>query len=429
MNIPIRFVWLLALLSWTQAAVQADVLVVDASGGSQYLQIQAAVDAAHDGDTLLVKTGTYSSFAIVAKSLSVVGDANATVTVTGGVEVRSLAADRDVVLSNLVIDGQIGATDWHGNGVYLKNDLGSVRVQRCTIVGGSSSVGLTPPCAGVEVDACADVGFVACSIVGGTPLPYFAPPGLHAKGSMIAIYDSSIEGAGGYSNCASGSGMNGGDGGPGASIIDSFLFASGAGFVGGNGGDAPGWPCAAGNGGNGGDGLDVLADTSVSYAELLDTMLVGGQRGVASCSIGCGHDGNGGAPSTVESPCVLDVIPGFKRVLAAPTVVRELAPFTLSYQGQPGDEVGVFFGTETSFDYLPALNGVKMVATDHPPLIAAWLGIADPITGRLSASLAFPDLGAGVQSKVVYLQAIAHTAQGTQLLGTPTALVVLDQSF
>ncbi len=43
----------------------ADVLVVSATDGP-YTTIQAAVTAAHDGDTLLVKPGSYSAFTVDA---------------------------------------------------------------------------------------------------------------------------------------------------------------------------------------------------------------------------------------------------------------------------------------------------------------------------------------------------------------------------
>jgi hypothetical protein len=124
----------------------------------------------------------------------------------------------------------------------------------------------------------------------------------------------------------------------------------------------------------------------------------------------------------------LDLIPGSKRVLSSPSVVRELAPFTLAFHGQPGDEVGVYFATSTAFHYLPALKGVKLVAANPPPLHALWLGAADA-SGNLSTGFAFPDLGPGVEAKQYYLQAIVYTAQETRVLGSPVCVTVLDAAF
>jgi hypothetical protein len=426
MKTPMKAVWSFASLALISTPLSANVLVVDAAGGGQFTQIQAAVDAALDGDTLLVKTGTYSSFAIVNKSLDVVGDANAVVTVMGGAEVRSLAAGRAVVLANLVVHGQSSASDWHANGLYLKNDTGSVRVQRCTSSGGSST-SFSTLCAGADVESCLDVAFVACSLHAGTFNSVFVTPsGLVATGSMIAVYDCQVAGSDGSLDCFS---MSVGSGGIGALVTGSFVFASGTQFIGGNGADADGFPCPPQNGGNGGVAISLLASAAAaSQAELIDTQLAGGHGGMGSCSIGCGNDGHDGAPSSVGTGCVLDVIPGSKRVLSAPNVARELASYTLNFQGQPGDQVGVFFAPQTSFDYVPALRGVKMVATDHPPMLAAWLGIADA-TGSVSARYSFPDLGPGVQSKEYFLQAIVQTASGTTVLGSPASLAVLDSSF
>jgi pectin methylesterase-like acyl-CoA thioesterase len=76
----------------TVTNASADVLVVAAGGGGDFLEIQAAIDAANEGDTILVKSGTYLSFLIVGKQLEVLADTNASVHVDGAVRVRSLEA-------------------------------------------------------------------------------------------------------------------------------------------------------------------------------------------------------------------------------------------------------------------------------------------------------------------------------------------------
>jgi hypothetical protein len=51
------------------------VIVVDVSGAGDFTDLLTAVQAAADGDTLLIKgTGPYSNFSIDGKSLVVVGD-------------------------------------------------------------------------------------------------------------------------------------------------------------------------------------------------------------------------------------------------------------------------------------------------------------------------------------------------------------------
>jgi hypothetical protein len=72
----------IAILATTSSA---SVLVVDASGGGGYTQIQAAVDAAVDGDTILVKSGSYRSFRVGDRELAIVGDTGRDVRVVGSI--------------------------------------------------------------------------------------------------------------------------------------------------------------------------------------------------------------------------------------------------------------------------------------------------------------------------------------------------------
>jgi hypothetical protein len=406
---------------------RANVLVVNGSGGGAFLDIQSAIDAATDGDTILVKTGSYDSFFIANKSLVVVADAS--VSVINGVEVRSLAANRDVVLAGLTIHGDPNALDWHGYGIYLKNDLGSVRI-RCTAYGASAPLsGNLNPFAGAHVEACADVAFENSTLHAGTT-QYASGVGLDASGSNIAMYETSAYGADGHLvPCDAGT-----NGAPGVRLASSFLFASNCAFTGGAGGNGAdgaqcgGWP---GNGGNGGAGIVIAASTPGSDAELLNVQLVGGVPGAGGHGgLFNGTAGQPGSPSVVGAGCTLNVLSGPQLSMTAASVVRELAPLALTFHGQPGDLVGVYVGTSTAFHYSPAQEGVKLVSGGggHTPVYAALLGFADA-GGNLSTSISFPDLGPGVQSKEFYLQAIVISPQGARILGSPISLTVLDSAF
>ena len=70
-SLPLVAPLLLALV--LPAAAQGAVWIVDDDGGAgvDFVTIHDAVDAAADGDTILVKDGTYPMFSIFAKSLAI----------------------------------------------------------------------------------------------------------------------------------------------------------------------------------------------------------------------------------------------------------------------------------------------------------------------------------------------------------------------
>src|SRR6187402_1540088 len=83
------------------SAARADVFVVDASGGGDFTTLQAAVNAAADGDTLLVRTGSYAGFLLTGKGLSIVAERGAEPKVSADVRLLSITAGHTVVLSGL----------------------------------------------------------------------------------------------------------------------------------------------------------------------------------------------------------------------------------------------------------------------------------------------------------------------------------------
>ena len=123
----------LALLLLAPLA-SADVLVVSPTG--PYMQIQAAVNAANDGDLVLVKPGlSYSGFHVQAKSLTVVADNwTSSTTLHATVIVSDLAAGQTVALIGLRADlwNLPAAGGVPQDGLFSNNNQGSVRCQSCT---------------------------------------------------------------------------------------------------------------------------------------------------------------------------------------------------------------------------------------------------------------------------------------------------------
>jgi hypothetical protein len=79
---------------------------VDAQGGANFTTIQAAVQAAQDGDVVLVApTGTYNWSLILTKALTILGsNAGLPTQATGTLSVLSNSSNGQVVISNFTVD-------------------------------------------------------------------------------------------------------------------------------------------------------------------------------------------------------------------------------------------------------------------------------------------------------------------------------------
>src|SRR5688572_17225523 len=88
------------LIGIAMVARAGNVHVVDLHG-TGLTQIQSGVDAAVDGDVVLVKSGTYASFVVPNKGLAIVADTGADVRVLGAIRARNLAAGKTLLLANL----------------------------------------------------------------------------------------------------------------------------------------------------------------------------------------------------------------------------------------------------------------------------------------------------------------------------------------
>jgi len=86
------------------SAAPAQTFIVDAANGpgTNFTSIVAAVAAVPDGATLIVRPGTYSSFSIVTKGLTILGDTGVQ---AGGASVRLTQPQQAVVLRGLTFDG------------------------------------------------------------------------------------------------------------------------------------------------------------------------------------------------------------------------------------------------------------------------------------------------------------------------------------
>jgi hypothetical protein len=405
------------------ATARPNVIVVDAGGGGNFTSIQPAVDAAVDGDTLLVKTGTYGAFVVGDKSLVIVGDASASVEVLGAARVQSLSALKTVVIENVTASGAPGTAP-NAYGLYLSNDAGHVRIENCHFTGAATSSGGNG-FDGVRVEFCNEVGLTRVTSVGGSApsfpsscCNYESGAGLRASSSTVTIYRSTLRGGNGES--AGFSAPNGGSGGDGCAASGTNLFFSGSSCIGGNGGQA-GPPAFGAFGGDGGDGVH-LSSGSVCY--LLENVETGGAPGPAS-PLDPLNTSPGEAGVARFGTMFIDFT-GSSRRMNSPSPVRENTTFNLTFTGTPGEQVALVVSNEADYVFKLPWKGVFLVKALHP-MLSVPVGTIPP-GGTLTVPWGAPDLG-GQPSKVLHTQPVFIDAQGHRTIGNSSVLVMLSHLY
>ncbi|MEM7307983.1 MAG: hypothetical protein AAF682_14995 [Planctomycetota bacterium] len=392
-----------------------DVLVVDEEGAAgTFPGIKGAVFAASEGDTILVRSGTYPGFTVDGKSLTIVAEDGAEVAVLPefsvvehAVQVRGLGPGQHVVVRGmtlfpdvlsfpepvLLIEDNLGTvvledvhTDtfesWQAVPLSVRNSQ-AVLFNRCTFQ--ASICGF--PCAAGEV-----------------------------SDSNLTVYDSEFRGGDGTTPLPfSGAGA----GGAGLIVSGGTLFAAGTLFAGGDGGttENPEQCTAAG-----GDGIQL---TTLSPALTLRgcTLAAGQPGGGGTSDPPCG-DPNG-EPIHVETGTVLE-LPGEARSLAVSAAVREGESLALDFGGEPGDLVFVGFAhTIAPPLFVPVLAGELALGFPFQVLFQGEIGAS----GALATAALMPELGPGVMAVHLHLQAVHFALGGATFLGGTSSAVGLDASL
>ncbi len=421
----------------------AHVLVVDPNGGSgTFPTIRAAVLAASDEDTILVKTGTYNGFEIDGKALTILADSSANVQVEAPGKVQNLPTGKVVVLDGMHIFNSVSEDsfpDEDNSGLYVHANAGPVRIQDCTIEGGFGfddtfcGCAYSGPCDGgygaMVVANPAGVAFVGCTITGGSSVGVYSCDceiavtgtrngytGLLVKDTVVALDDCTVRGGAGGPGC-----NNAGDGGRGIRVTQEAALTgvvlSGCTVRGGAGGGAPesGEPCI--HGGNGGDGMLVDPGTS---SWVLDSSFVGGAGAHGTSS-------SGTTGQTLTGPGDVFQFPEPRLRLELPSPVRESQTVPVTVRGRPGDEVFVFMGPVTPFRPMTAWHGVLLASAPHPMFVGI-LGTI-PASGVLSGSFTAQDLPPSDKVGRWFVQVWRRSAIDGRTLGSLRVLNVLDSSL
>lgn len=420
--------------------------VVWTVGGAQphFTDIQSAINAASDGDTLLVRSGTYGAFHMFGKALSIAADTNAAVVVEGMSEIETVPLGGTAVLVRLELRG-LGNTLQNTSALFAHDCDGSLRIAGCTLLGGKGRNSSGTSSAGAEAcrfSRCDDVAAIGCSFrggdgggsVGGRP----GGDGLYARASLIALYDCTFAGGRGGDDVTN-QAADGGTGGHGYDSPDSLMFASGSSFSGGTGGTGGeeqslpfGGGCIhAGAGGNGGDGILLGRLPPTTASPRVDLQACSTERGAGGFG-GQGHQcasGPSGAPglkihiangSTTSSATAA-------REMTTVNPAREMTSVVLTFKGVVGDRVWLLQSLVPQQASNTPFEGRLLVRSTF--LSSASMKGVIPASGQLNATLSVASLPLGVETSTLHLQMLAVDASGAGVLGSAVPLVLLDSTF
>lgn len=409
-------------------AAASDVITVRADGTGDYKGLAVAIQAAKDGDVLLVQNGNYQAAQVSTMSLAIVADEGHAPVISGGFKVKPLGKSKTVLLSGLTFQGLQPSATTSMHGLIVNHCKGAVRIDDCVLIGWDQPAGGYFFCEGgtaLSVGLSANVAVTRSTLTGGRSghkdsfcWPAHAPGGngLWAKGSRVAAWRSLFYG--GLGGTAVLFLFEPGDGGPGARLENSKLYTFHNLFQGGRGGDdmCPSIVTC-------GDGGPGILGGPLAKAFDKSTIFKGGKGGVdldtgAVCNDGPDQDLAPGEPT---------IVPGYAYGLKGPRVVREGQTITLEVLGKPGDQGYLAISTSTRFRYQPALQGAWYV---RQPLTTPMvlLGIVDA-TGHVTRTLRAPKLAPGEEAQVFYLQLLVRDVMGNKRLGSPISIVVLDSQF
>lgn len=395
----------LALVLASNALGQNQVWIVDVGGGvgAFSTQIQPAIDAAADGDVILVRPGSYLPFTIDKKSVSIIRDSTIISPVqVQFVEVRNLQATQRVVLHG------IGTSLSPTPGTqtvpmrWFHDNAGVVIVETCAIYFGAP---------GVSVSNSANVVLTRCFVINGAP-------GIATTNSNLHLYDTAVVGA----NGANSTGMVlASDGADAVSVSGGSAVAVGSSLNGGAGGD--GLADTLGNCDSAGaGGAAVRVAGAGAYCFTRDTYLVGGVGSATTAP--CSDLGVSAVAVQLSGGAVQYTSLEVRRSLDISSPVREGGTASVRFEGKIGESAFALLSLAPQPVFIPALAGTVLPSAPFSfvPLGSVGFGGVSGFSLSIPANTVPP----GMQAVEIFAQVVVPGASGKGVLGSGAVLTVVD---
>jgi len=381
---------------------------------ADYTNLQAAVDGADEGDTILVRAGDHLDPAVIdAKSLTIQGDG---VVELLNVRVQNLGPSQTVALSGLRFQ------TYNGSGALeLADDQGLVWLDECRALLPDGGFGVFQGPA-LRIQNCAQVVLNRCLFKGASAGQSYispAPAGLDLSNSTVHAYACTFTGANGqgiYDEPFTHS-EQGGDG-IRMQGSASFLFLSGCEADGGAGIAYGPFPFATSSCSAGGNGL-TAAGTTVALNSIFNAG-AGGSSG--SCGPGLPYTGS------------VELQSGSSLSFSTNQLAHEGEDIVYTFQGPPHVPIYLTGSPNPNATYVRSRHGTLMTGSPHPTQL---MGMTDA-GGILQVVNPLGLLPPSSDVRTLYLQAWMIEIGPPQgkvrdvryvTLGAGKVFLVLDQSF
>ncbi len=403
-SFPRSLLALLLIANVCQSQFAAIIVDDDGGAGVDFTDIAPAVAAAQPTDVVLVKTGVYSSFTVDAQSAVVTADEGASVLVQGQVWIRNTLASHSVAISGVNVFANQSSVAY-----LIENCAGPVLVERCSAVGDGIPLFLSND--GIRVTDSDAVTLVECAM----SVSFNAGPadGLAIQNSSVHAWNCTAVGAKGFDEI---------QGGHGVEVVSSFLFAGGCTFTGGEGGDGtvsqPFQICS--DGAQGGHGMFVRELGSPSLVKSRDTSYVAGPGG-APGDVTC-NSGPLGDPTVILAG-TLDLLPGGTRTYSIPSPTREGQPAFITWEGEPGDFVWIWFSGFQSPTFSNAAKGTLLPGAPDVLILIGPVGTSGTLTLPLVTGTT-----PGTDNFTLFEQGLFWNPTDKLLFANPRLGIILDES-